>query len=333
MSLEGERRKSLVRLAREVTRWGVFSGLAGASLLAASAKYYWLGEAACHFRLYLGWIGIAVCGLLALMRSWRLCVLGGAFAFWHLWPGLGLAFGEVPEPRGSTLDVAAANVLWDNPHPEAFVSWLEAEDPEIVAVLEVSSIWLGILDDLRAKYPHQVLAPSLEEGWIESTWGIALLSKVPFERVERLPIPRRSMPVLDVDIRFDGELVTFRTLHPSRPGNPNRIAARNEQLRTMIEGLSWEGRIVLMGDLNTTSHAPIFGELLRRTGLRDTRHGFGRLPTFNGGNALAFVTLPPMWIPIDHILVSEGLEVFERKAGPAIGSDHLPISARLGLAR
>lgn len=64
--------------------------------------------------------------------------------------------------------------------------------------------------------------------------------------------------------------------------------------------------------------AGFFRRLLARSGLIDTLRGRGYQPTWPGH----FV---PLWIPLDHCLVSPDLTVLDRRVGPHVGSDHRPV--------
>jgi endonuclease/exonuclease/phosphatase (EEP) superfamily protein YafD len=73
-----------------------------------------------------------------------------------------------------------------------------------------------------------------------------------------------------------------------------------------------------VGDLNTTPWGHAFRALVLDSGLRDSSRGFG----FQWSWPASFW---PLGIPIDHALVSDGVNVLDRRMGPSIGSDHLPL--------
>jgi endonuclease/exonuclease/phosphatase (EEP) superfamily protein YafD len=128
--------------------------------------------------------------------------------------------------------------------------------------------------------------------------------------------------------------LTITLTHPERPGRPARMRARRTALRRIASsGVS--GHWLVTGDLNTTSSSPLFRELVDRTGLRDSRAGFGRQPTWGFGERLPGpLPLPlPKWarlsVAIDHALHSPGLEVLDRSTLAIPGSDHRAVSVTL----
>jgi endonuclease/exonuclease/phosphatase (EEP) superfamily protein YafD len=58
------------------------------------------------------------------------------------------------------------------------------------------------------------------------------------------------------------------------------------------------------------------------TGLRNSRRGFGVMPSWP-------VFLPVAMIPLDHCLVADRVDVLETKLGEDIGSDHRPLLVQL----
>ena len=67
-----------------------------------------------------------------------------------------------------------------------------------------------------------------------------------------------------------------------------------------------------------TPWSPYFRRLLDDGALHDASRGRGPAPTWPVG-------LGPMRIPIDHCLHSDGVVVTDRRTGPGVGSDHLPL--------
>jgi endonuclease/exonuclease/phosphatase (EEP) superfamily protein YafD len=83
---------------------------------------------------------------------------------------------------------------------------------------------------------------------------------------------------------------------------------------------------LLMGDFNAAPWSRAFARLRGAAGACDTRAGFGAQTSFPADGWL-------LRIPIDHVLASCAIGVRDRRVGPAVGSDHLPVIADLAVPR
>jgi endonuclease/exonuclease/phosphatase (EEP) superfamily protein YafD len=206
---------------------------------------------------------------------------------------------------------AAANVFSANPTPDLVLQFLRAEQPDVVLVPELTPAWERRLESVEDLFPY--LRVESREG----NFGIGLYSRVPIESAEIVPLAGGNIAVV-ARLRKDGQALTLIGAHTDPPGG-SRTDTRDRQLRQLAElAAAVDGPCVLLGDLNTTSWSPGFQECLRVSGLRDSRRGFGVQPTWPAGRAV-------LRIPIDHCLVSDEIVVENRRAGPEVGSDHLPL--------
>ena len=306
-----------------------FAGLFGASLLIASARWFWLGEIAASFAWQLGWwaLGGALCLLANRQRKLGLAALG--LALLHLYPELVLylpARAAVPLERvQARLRVANCNLLWTNSSYEGLRPWIAREDPDVLVFEEVSPAWKQVLEGLSDSYPQQLFSPSAI-CWDATTWGTAILSRLPFESTRLIPISDTSMrPLMECVLRVGDTPLTLRGAHPMRPGTSWRIERRSLAL-DLLAGLDWSPRSLLLGDLNTSTASPAFADLLAESALRDSRQGFGRQPSY-----VTIEYYPGLEIAIDHVLISDGLQVLERHTSPLPGSDHRMVVAELAL--
>jgi endonuclease/exonuclease/phosphatase (EEP) superfamily protein YafD len=130
-------------------------------------------------------------------------------------------------------------------------------------------------------------------------------------------------PVLCVPIRYAGRETRLWLVHPPNPLFEGEVT--NQDLLALGARIGeWRGSQIVFGDLNRTDASPFFEDFRRATGLRDTRYGFGIQPSW------------PAWSPyriaIDHAFLSADLAVVNRRLGPSIGSDHLPLLLDVGSA-
>ncbi len=286
------------------------------SALSYLGRVHLFFELLSHFRFQyfvLSWIPFI---LLALMQTkpWLwvaffcLGLNGVAIAPWYLpLPTLGNS--------GQPMRVMVSNVLTDNRNYDSFYSLVEAEQPDLLVVLETSDEWVRELSDLDQILPYSVIEPR------EDNFGIALYSKLPLDDVE---IPSWSaqayeVPSITAQVDWNGAPVEVIATHPLPPINNTYYKERNKHIDELADYAQGLGRsLIIAGDLNTTMWSPYYQSLVRRAKLKNTREGFGIQPTWP-------TDAPILQIPIDHILVSRDFTVLDNRRGRNVGSDHYPL--------
>ena len=237
----------------------------------------------------------------------------------YYWPGNRDAGAE-----GPTLRVLAANLRYRNADLGGALRLVETERPDIILLTELAPARHGLLDELAAAYPHRV------DALTGSSFGVALLSRWPIRDQSIDVAAGADLPVIGARLCPDdasGEpaspCLTVAGFHGAQPVH-GHWAARNAQIdaAVAIAAAAPDDRVIVMGDFNLTPWSPVFGSLLKRAGLRDTARGFGV-------QASRFNDWGPFGLPIDHVLVGTGFAVRDRRLGPDIGSDHLPVIADL----
>jgi endonuclease/exonuclease/phosphatase (EEP) superfamily protein YafD len=246
--------------------------------------------------------------------------------------GLGMNLGELlpdylpSEPPVELSEqpkvIGRFKLMQMNVHTES-QTYAEARDaihklnPDVISLNEVSETWLQNLRPVLQQYPYRV------ENARDDNFGIALYSKLPFAKSKIHWFVTGGVPSALGALTFNKQVVTILSTHPLPPLIPGYFNERNEQLMAIAQKrMSLGAHLVVVGDLNATPYSPTFKEFSEASGLRDSRRGFGyqaSWPSF----------FPPLWIPIDHILVSDFINVRHREIGPAFGSDHLPVMAEL----
>lgn len=304
----------------------IVQGLLQAALLLtalfsfATAFDHWhrLLELFSHFRLQY----LAAAVLLTLAFLWlrwtgyvALGVATIALNAWYVLPWY------LPIERGAAGDadirMLNANVLATNGHFEKLRKLVEDTDPDIILMQEVTPAWLQSLDGLRAEYPYKVVEAR------EDPFGIALFSKLPLEATAVRRSEPRGYPEIIATVVSGKNRLHIIGAHPANPVGNGGYGARNLQLDGIARLAARSPRpLVVAGDLNVSVWSHHYRRLIEDARLRNARQGFGAEPTWP-------VFFPPAMIPIDHFLVSEGIEVTSYRTGPAIGSDHLPIAVTL----
>jgi endonuclease/exonuclease/phosphatase (EEP) superfamily protein YafD len=155
---------------------------------------------------------------------------------------------------------------------------------------------------------------------------MAIFSRYPLLTKERLVLDSSAHVALKVEVAVEQTRVTLLALHPTTPITPWKFKNRNKQFHEAASIMrSTGGPKLLIGDLNTTMWSPYFVKLLRDSGLRDARRGFGLHPTWPA-------VLPGfLRLPIDHCLVSDEWLVQAVSTGVAKGSDHQTVLFELAL--
>lgn len=215
---------------------------------------------------------------------------------------------------GEPLEAVLFNVYTANPNRAELLAYLEQQDADIVVLQEVDGTWVADLAPLEKRYPNRIVLPRSDN------FGIALYSKIPINAQEVL----HDFGIPSIRVRCgEGEReFTLWAVHTLPPMSEQGFQERNEHLAMVGEyAKNCDTPLVVLGDLNVTMWSPWYRKLVQNGKLRNTRIGYGVLPTWPSFYG-------PFGIPLDHCLV-RGLGVMGCHTGPALGSDHRPLVAML----
>jgi endonuclease/exonuclease/phosphatase (EEP) superfamily protein YafD len=267
-------------------------------------------------------LAVAAASLLAARRP-RLALLylaGAALAAVHVVP-LG-APALLASPDAVPLRVLTLNLLRGNEaNAQAALDVVAARDPDVVVASEVTPTWLAALRDGMPHHPF--VCERADAGF----FGVAVLSRLPLRDAAVIPLGTSFAPAVRAVVETKAGPVGMLAVHAPRPGGPQRNRERDQALAAIpaaLAGLPW-ARIVV-GDFNATPWNPAFGDALAETGMA------------RAGTAPWLTTWParfpwPLRLPIDHVLIGDGVAVDSVEAGPSFGSDHLPLFAALRVRR
>ena len=218
---------------------------------------------------------------------------------------------EATQNNGAPIRVMVSNVLTSNKNFDEFIDLVRKESPDVVALLEINKEWVQALGKLDATYPNKLLYPQSDN------FGMGILSRGPMRRVEKIDL--LGVPALYARLALSNRMIDLLVVHTLPPVNAANAALRNKQLE-MIPQIGEEkgGLHIVVGDLNTTMWSPHFRALLKLSGLKDARMGFGIQPTWPAG-------LAPFMIPIDQCLFQIPLAVKDVRKTSFFGSDHLSL--------
>ncbi|MDH3490488.1 MAG: endonuclease/exonuclease/phosphatase family protein [Gammaproteobacteria bacterium] len=222
-------------------------------------------------------------------------------------------FGGTRVESDNTVKLLHVNVFSRNDQYDRLFELIDAERPDVIFLQEVSKEWQDASLRLHEDYPYNYVEAR------EGNFGIAMFSRMALDSVSHVASPPLDYPTIVATMTVNDETLTLISTHPTIPVSQSQYEARNEQLRSIAALANRAaGAVVLSGDLNATVWGRNYRKLEETTGLRNTRRGFGILPTWP-------TYLPFAMIPIDHALVSDSIGVVATRTGAHIGSDHLPL--------
>lgn len=217
------------------------------------------------------------------------------------------------------LKIIHSNVYTPNVSYRKVVNMVRQERPDIFVAQEVDAKWIEGLKDIRGMLPYYREIPR------DDNFGIAIYSKYPLQDIQVFSVGSVSTPGIRATIRYGDKSMTLLTMHSMPPIGGNNYNHRNRQiidLARLVKNITTP--LVFIGDLNITMWSNDYKPLETGTRLSNARKGFGIIPTWP-------VNFPLAMIPIDQCLVSDEIRVKNIKAGPNVGSDHLPLIVSLAL--
>lgn len=301
------------------TLWRTVEGVsvAGALIHPAAlglARYSWLADLLTHFQ-NLALVASALALVITARRRRWLAVALATLAAFQVAPLLRYS-GQNPVPPELTspakFRIVFMNLLVDNTTSEDAIHLIRTERPDVLGLIEYTPTWYLALATLRDEYPWRIEAVSGAD-------GLGLWFRKPPLRLERPEwLTPDGWPVLHATFEFAGKSRHLWLIHPRSPLKPERRIAGFPELAAIAARVgATEGSRIVIGDFNTSEGSPHFADFERVSGLRDSRLGFGRQPSWP--------TMQPYRLPIDHAFLSEDLAVVDRRLGHMIGSDHFPV--------
>lgn len=279
-----------------------------------------LADSMAHFRFHLLLaLAVAVIALLILRAPVRAMLVMAVIlpGIGGLAPALPAATGH-PESKGAEADftLVQLNLFFRNRSVPEALRMIRESDADVVTLQEVSSFVWRRLSPLHRDYPYSVVCQYARVG------AVAVFSRLPFAT----ELGQSKGCVVGeglgwMRVKVGERAVTVASIHLHWPF-PFGQQAQVDRLERHLEALPQP--VVVGGDFNAApwSHSVTrIGEAVGASvldGLRLTLY------------APQLRWAPGLGLPIDHVLVSP--EIFAKKVrrGPFVGSDHLPVIARLG---
>ena len=289
------------------------------SLGGVLSAYHQVFDLLAHFRIqYIVLIFGVICLAVRLKRYWIALALVCCLSI-HLFD---VGRSQFPTPSSTDADgpmirVMSSNLLASNTQHEAHIRYIRDIDPDIIVFQEYTLAWADALTSSLGEYKHKVSVP------LDNHSGIALFSKLPLDRSNRMLLAKVHRPTVDGEVSIASSTLRIIGTHPPPPITQYLYRERNSQLEQLAKVTNTQAApLVLLGDLNTTPWSEHFRDLMKNGNLHDGRRGFGILPTWPSG-------FLPLQIPIDHVIVNDGVEVVRMGSSDNLSSDHRIIWADL----
>lgn len=302
---------------------------------------------------------LGACGVWAIVGRRRLdraagvdsSATGSPRRAWRLMPALLVAVAAVlpliqlailEPPRATEGEGRPVRVMTLNLHNgfatdgrldlEALARVIEAEDPDIVALQEVSRGWVinGTVDSL-GWLVNRLGMPAIYGPTAGPLWGNALLTRLPVDQSESVPLPtsdlllQRGYIRAIVDLGGNESLDVVAThYHHLDDGGPIRVLESEALLRALDDVSS----VVVMGDLNGRPGDPEI-EMLRDAGLVEVLQVAGVTPGYTYSSDEPFERIDYIWTSPD-LAGPSPVPPTDVRITTGTASDHFGIAATLG---
>jgi endonuclease/exonuclease/phosphatase (EEP) superfamily protein YafD len=274
-----------------------------------------------HFRVQMLVGGILVVGACAALRSRYFDAAALATLLHLIWLLPDLSASPRPLPAdGRPVRVLLLNVLSSNTRYAEVRKLIADSDADIVALAEIQDTWVRELAPSLAGYSARIEHPR------NDNFGLALYSRLPLtggvEYLGAFPsvVASASVP--------DGVPVHLVLTHPMPPISGYYFGLMEEQLAAVgARARTLAPHAIILGDFNATPWSRPFRHLVEASGFCDSRAGFGLQTSWVPDLSRV------MQLPIDHVLVSCGIGVRDRRIERDVGSDHRPVVVDLVVPR
>ena len=301
-----------------------FAGLSAVALTIGSffGAYWWPLDLVANFRPQLGGLALLTGGWLLAARWPRTgrTVLLAALANLALVGWLWMPVAGDPPSDAEQLRVVTFNVLAANENYDLVLAYLREVDADVVFLHESSRPWEDAI--IRSDLGYRIEKTRDDD----HIFGTLVLVRGAAE-IQGFGFTEREPRSVEVQLTtYGGRHVSLLAVHPLAPVTERTAALRDAQLSFAGEWAAKQtGPTIVTGDFNAGPWSHAFRRLLDQGSLRDSQRGFGFQPTFPASSNLVFR------IAIDHLLVSDGVWVVDRRLGPALGSDHFPLIVDLAV--
>jgi endonuclease/exonuclease/phosphatase (EEP) superfamily protein YafD len=290
-------------------RWSLY-GLMVLQLASMAPSLHPALDSLSHFRLHIALFLCVGALVVALLGRYGTALLAALVASITV-ASVGTVLHGNSRVPDADVTLLQFNTRFDNKTPEAILSQVAADRPDVITLQEISRKTSVILTLLQADYPYQLSCPFVGVG------RVAVVSRHPL--ISQHCEKRSGFAWMRIAV--GGKEVTIASLHLHWPwpyGQETQLAAMLPALSAMpqpaviagdFNAAPWSNAVARIGAATQTTVAPGLRLTLKR-----------RIPVLGAVRVL----------PIDHILLPNGASV-DVHMGNSVGSDHTPLIARLRL--
>jgi len=214
------------------------------------------------------------------------------------------------------ISIISSNVFQDNKNTAGCLKMLHRHDSDIILLLETDQYWYKGTEELKEKYPHQVLVP------LENTYGMLLYSKLELVNSEVRYLVDEEIPSIKTEVKLpSGQKLRLYCVHPTPPvpGENMYSTERDKELLLVAKEVKeYDFPTIVVGDLNDVAWSYTTELFTKISGLLDPRIGRGFFNTFHA-------KYPFLRFPLDHVFCSTDFKLIRLARLENFNSDHFPI--------
>jgi endonuclease/exonuclease/phosphatase (EEP) superfamily protein YafD len=294
-------------------------------------QYWWVFDLVSHFRPQYFIVLVVLVVFFVKEKKWKSMGVGlffGVANFILISPYIGTINSDTEEGQPK-IRILSMNLSHTNSSYKKAILLIRKTQPSVLVLQELSNSWENGLGEALVQFPYSVKIPENTMDGVDSMLPnflipkeklfIGLYSHLSFERIMIDRPDDFPVSYIRGSFKFKENIFTLFGVHLTSPVGKYRTDLRNKQLASLAEEIQKNNQpTVVVGDFNITPWSSYFEKFIQKTRLRDTRKGIGVYPTW-------LAQFPPLAIPIDHGLTSNGIKFGSFSLGSSFGSDHLPI--------
>jgi endonuclease/exonuclease/phosphatase (EEP) superfamily protein YafD len=262
-----------------------------------------------------------------------------------LWYGRYLTAKSPLPAESALLRLTTFNMWVWNPRLDQVALWLREQTPDLVLLQEVPPVWVDGISDLGDLYPYILTQSMMDDDGAKLVlsrlpilhWTNFTLTSEDIFRQQRLVLEVEGQQIAVYHVHLfplKGDYPRFRLPFAPHSLFVNTILAYDERIRrqqidALLMRLTHERLpFVVAGDFNLSDQSRLYDRLAAQWTDSYLQAGSGLGWTWPAAVAELPVRLP-LLARLDYVWHGAGLRAVAAQVGPALYSDHLPLSVTL----